>query len=292
MADIKHLDKEGLSKVWGKAKAAFSDKVETQNALNKKFELPSGGTVGQVLTKTESGTQWSDVSGASYEIADKDELVKYLKGESSSLTGSELVDVSGIEAAIAFNNSQEYIGNYLYLGSSSFNIGEKSITEKRTHTYGPYTLKPSQTDINGEGLNYSKTTGALQIKVPCTLHIDLPKSATYVVKATNIQVNGGYISKVYVSGRIVIKDADAGTELKSISLPTVSYAGSITETIPHSFTLTNSTTSFDIDIPKANAKITVSLYATVRVDNVAISGYASTDISLTGSLSSIKFEIK
>lgn len=292
MADIKHLDKEGLSQVWTKAKAAFSDKVETQNALNKKFELPSGGTVGQVLTKTESGTQWSDVSGASYEIADKDELVKYLKGESSSLTGSELVDVSGIEAAIAFNNSQQYIGNYLYLGSSSFNTGTESITENRSKTFGPYTLKPSQTDINGEGLVYSKTSGELQIKVPCTLHITFPNSLSYNLTGTDLDGYGNYISNITIGGRIVIKDADAGTELKSISLTNRSYSGSISHGNSHPFTLTNSTTSIDLDIPKANAKITVSLYGTVLVKNVAISGSSSARVTLSGTLSSMKFEIK
>ena len=60
MADIKHLDKEGLSQVWTKAKAAFADKKETEKTLNDKLSSPSGGSSGQFIQKTEDGVQWGD----------------------------------------------------------------------------------------------------------------------------------------------------------------------------------------------------------------------------------------
>lgn len=60
MPTYKHLDEEGLSQVWSKAKNKFADKETTEIELNKKFELPSGGTEGQVLTKTSSGASWSN----------------------------------------------------------------------------------------------------------------------------------------------------------------------------------------------------------------------------------------
>ena len=60
MATYKHLDEEGLSQVWSKATNKFADKETTETELNKKFELPSGGTEGQVLTKTSSGVSWSN----------------------------------------------------------------------------------------------------------------------------------------------------------------------------------------------------------------------------------------
>lgn len=58
MAIHNYLDKTGLSQLWEKAKAAFADKTTTQTELDKKFELPSGGNNGQVLSKTDSGTAW------------------------------------------------------------------------------------------------------------------------------------------------------------------------------------------------------------------------------------------
>lgn len=60
MPTHKHLDEEGLSQVWSKAKNKFADKETTEAELIKKFELPSGGTEGQVLTKTSSGASWSN----------------------------------------------------------------------------------------------------------------------------------------------------------------------------------------------------------------------------------------
>lgn len=55
---IQYFDKIGLAKLWNKARAAFADKTTTQTELDKKFELPSGGNTGQVLSKTDSGTAW------------------------------------------------------------------------------------------------------------------------------------------------------------------------------------------------------------------------------------------
>ena len=55
---IQYFDKIGLAQLWNKARAAFADKTTTQTELDKKFELPSGGNNGQVLSKTDSGTAW------------------------------------------------------------------------------------------------------------------------------------------------------------------------------------------------------------------------------------------
>lgn len=60
MPDIEYLNKNGLTRVWNKAKNKFADAATTTAELNKKFVLPSGGSVGQVLTKTSSGTAWQD----------------------------------------------------------------------------------------------------------------------------------------------------------------------------------------------------------------------------------------
>lgn len=60
MATYDYLNKTGLTKLWAKAKAAFADKESTNTELAKKFELPSGGTTGQILTKTDTGVKWAD----------------------------------------------------------------------------------------------------------------------------------------------------------------------------------------------------------------------------------------
>lgn len=144
MASIKHLDEEGLSKVWGKAKAAFSDKVETQNALNKKFELPSGGTAGQVLTKTEDGVVWADGSGGSEPIVPDPELPDlpdgYTAVEFITCTGKQYIDTGikpnqdtcletrfitiGTEDTMGFFGARAAIGepSYGYFSSTSGRI--------------------------------------------------------------------------------------------------------------------------------------------------------------------------
>ena len=50
MAEYKHLNKNGLSKLWSKITAKLDDKITD----------PGGGTEGQVLTKTSSGVTWKD----------------------------------------------------------------------------------------------------------------------------------------------------------------------------------------------------------------------------------------
>lgn len=117
MASFKHLDEEGLSKVWGKAKAAFSDKVETQNALNKKFELPSGGTVGQVLTKTEDGTAWNDASSGSSESNEYNEYAYYI--QETAVSGAHTRYVNMSQASFNGVNLEYQAGGHAYVSFTS-----------------------------------------------------------------------------------------------------------------------------------------------------------------------------
>lgn len=54
MAQMQFVSKSNLSYIWGKIKAYIAD------ALGKKIDAPTGGTTGQVLTKTDDGAAWQD----------------------------------------------------------------------------------------------------------------------------------------------------------------------------------------------------------------------------------------
>lgn len=60
-----YLNSAGLSKLWNKAKAAFANKTTVEQQLSKKLDIPAGGNVGEVLTKTERGSEWAPVSSGS-----------------------------------------------------------------------------------------------------------------------------------------------------------------------------------------------------------------------------------
>ena len=53
----------GSNKVTGMADGTEDTDGATVGQVNAKLDAPSGGTTGQVLTKTESGTEWKDPTG-------------------------------------------------------------------------------------------------------------------------------------------------------------------------------------------------------------------------------------
>ena len=73
----KFLDKNGLQTVL----------IGVGTALGKKINAPTGGTVGQVLTKTDEGTEWrtvASVNGCSCEDLTSPELDEIMKGMAST----------------------------------------------------------------------------------------------------------------------------------------------------------------------------------------------------------------
>lgn len=116
MATYNYLNKTGLTKLWTKAKAAFADKESTNTELAKKFELPSGGTTGQILTKTDNGTNWSDPSSGDLEVATDDEFNQYMGITLDPIT-SPFSALSDISKNVTSENKQTYINTYSkYLG--------------------------------------------------------------------------------------------------------------------------------------------------------------------------------
>ena len=111
MATYNYLNKTGLTKLWTKAKAAFADKESTNTELAKKFELPSGGTTGQILTKTDNGTNWSDPSSGDLEVATDDEFNQYMGVTLDPIT-SPFSDLSNISKNVTSENKQTYINAY------------------------------------------------------------------------------------------------------------------------------------------------------------------------------------
>ena len=80
--NISYLDKTGLNEVWEKAKDSFADKVNVENELSKKIELPSGGSEGDYLIKTSSGVGWG--SGSSSSDPSEGYMGAYISGKLSS----------------------------------------------------------------------------------------------------------------------------------------------------------------------------------------------------------------
>lgn len=120
MATYKRLDEEGLSQVWSKAKNKFADKETTETELNKKFELPSGGSTGQILTKTDSGTSWEDPSSGNFEIATDSEFIAYT-GLSINPLATPWPLLQGISLNINSDNATDYKNEYAkYVGNIRF----------------------------------------------------------------------------------------------------------------------------------------------------------------------------
>ena len=151
MATYKHLDEEGLSQVWSKAINKFADKETTETELNKKFELPSGGTEGQVLTKTGTGTEWADVSSEN----DETELVNtFLFGSlwaeevrygfTFDVASSNNVSVSGMTCTFSVP------GTYLLSIIATSSIDVK--------TYGFKVTLPNKKTVDFGSVRYSGTS--------------------------------------------------------------------------------------------------------------------------------------
>lgn len=120
MATYDYLNKTGLTKLWAKAKAAFADKESTNTELAKKFELPSGGTTGQILTKTDSGTSWEDPSSGSFEVAEDAEFVEYVGLEINPMVASWSL-LHDISLNINSDNATDYKSKYgKYVGNIRF----------------------------------------------------------------------------------------------------------------------------------------------------------------------------
>lgn len=111
MATYDYLNKTGLTKLWAKAKAAFADKESTNTELAKKFELPSGGTTGQILTKTDEGTSWSNPSSGDLEVATDSEFNNFM-GITVDPINSPFSALSAISEQVTSENKQTYISQY------------------------------------------------------------------------------------------------------------------------------------------------------------------------------------
>ena len=118
MATYDYLNKTGLTKLWAKAKAAFADKESTNTELAKKFELPSGGTTGQILTKTDEGTSWSNPSSGDLEVATDSEFNNFM-GITVDPINSPFSALSAISNQVTNENADTYISQYYFELSES-----------------------------------------------------------------------------------------------------------------------------------------------------------------------------
>lgn len=75
---IRFLTKTGVARLWNKIKDTF-------------VKIPSGGTTGQALIKTETGIEWDNVSSDSQEIPDLPDMNGILPIEKGG-TGCTTID--------------------------------------------------------------------------------------------------------------------------------------------------------------------------------------------------------
>ena len=114
MAIHNYLDKTGLSQLWSKAKAAFLSK-------------PSGGTTGQVLTKTDDGEEWQDASGGA-SIDENGAIGDWQIPTTKTQVNAILSGDSGIELSFnSFSTIQKGTENNLYLKYDTEGFGTFSL---------------------------------------------------------------------------------------------------------------------------------------------------------------------
>lgn len=90
----------GLGNVDNTSDASKPISTATQAALNTKITNPSGGIAGQVLTKTDSGTEWSNVSGSG-DVASVNDVFPDALGNVSLEAGDIPVGNGSVEDAVS-----------------------------------------------------------------------------------------------------------------------------------------------------------------------------------------------
>lgn len=78
------LDENGLGRLWA------------QIILKLNSKVPDGGTTGQVLKKTETGTEWADESGGSSSTT---QTITFLTSGWAADTKTQTVSVDGVTAS-------------------------------------------------------------------------------------------------------------------------------------------------------------------------------------------------
>lgn len=170
MATYNYLNKVGLSHLWEKAKAKFADKSTTEIELNKKFELPSGGSENDVLTKTASGTSWKSVSSSDnstdgYGTSIISGTLSSDRAEKNAVTVTNQVErLRGISATFAGANNATTYSTFRRLDLSFTETGVYKITLHMSYTIVDSAYDKNINDVNSG--NKSNTYGYRYIIYP------------------------------------------------------------------------------------------------------------------------------
>lgn len=115
------LDKTGLSYFWEKIKTWVNEK------LTNKLDKPSGGTTGQILEKTTSGTKWVDkpvmyvaVSGTTSDKSSA-EIIQAVKNGYAVFARVSVLGLSYALPAANLNSSNSIVTFMLFIGDRIIN---------------------------------------------------------------------------------------------------------------------------------------------------------------------------
>lgn len=108
---------------WGQITGDIQNQADLYNALNGKISSPSGGTAGQVLTKTETGAEWADAPSSSWgsisgDLANQTDLVAALARKQDS----ELAIESASGTTLAVLPGKAY--NWTLSGNGTLSLGD------------------------------------------------------------------------------------------------------------------------------------------------------------------------
>ncbi len=126
----------------GQVLAKSTDADYQTEWVNQTGGLPEGGTVGQVVTKTDSGTEWADVPGDSFKLVQSNDHFDVYASESgfAILVGKKLIEPTTI-ASVGGTPEDGYVWgqsfSYTDLSNPNLTINEKY----RIHS--PYSMRPA-----------------------------------------------------------------------------------------------------------------------------------------------------
>ena len=148
--NISYLDKTGLNEVWEKAKDSFADKVNVENELSKKIELPSGGSEGDYLIKTSTGVGWgngssNDPSSGYMEAYISGYLNSYRNNYKTYATYTSRINY-GVSMSTKGTSGSEQVATYPY---ASFKFDTKGLYQITTVVTDGNTNGNFQDHING-----------------------------------------------------------------------------------------------------------------------------------------------
>lgn len=178
---------------WGDITGTLSNQSDLQNALDEKIDKPSSGTVGQVLTKTATGSEWDDVNGL----------------PSGGTTGQVLTKASSTDGDATWQTSSVQWGNIAGTLANQTDLNN-TLNSKMTTPSGGSTGQFLQKTSNG-----TQWANAGNVDTVNGISPDAQKNVQVDVELTKAQYDALPSSKLTDDVNYWIKD---GTDIPAASV--------------------------------------------------------------------------